>query len=87
MFQYKPRIGRQALLQNDHRAVTIDAQGSGVESCRLALQRHVDVRAYAKQHSLAAPPFLTRDSLRSPRSAGLGGTRLPPCATALTGVI
>jgi len=58
VFENQARGEGQALLQNEKRAVVIDADGHGVEGCGLALQRNMNVGAHAQEDALAAAAFV-----------------------------
>src|ERR1700735_1154424 len=54
MFEHQPGLKWQALLQDEQRAVVTDADGGGLESQGLALQRNMDAGPHAQEDALAA---------------------------------
>jgi hypothetical protein len=58
VFENQASIGGHVLLNDDHRAVVIDADGGGVEGRGLALDGDVNAGADAQEDALAAAAFV-----------------------------
>ena len=71
VFEDQARFGGEALLQNDHGAVVIDADGGGVEGGGLALHGDVNAGADAEKHALAAAALVGRNAGGLRGSGGL----------------